>query len=52
MEEDAQSWLNKGQIDEVKEPKTGKYQGTVASGRLLWIWLDWHSIRNITTFQF
>ncbi|CAB3988371.1 phosphatase 1 regulatory subunit 12A-like isoform X3 [Paramuricea clavata] len=26
MEEDAQSWLNKGHIDEVKDPKTGECQ--------------------------
>ena len=26
MEEDAQSWLNKGRLDEVKDPKTGEYQ--------------------------
>ena len=25
MEEDAQSWLNKGQLDEEKDPKTGEY---------------------------
>lgn len=24
MEEDAQSWLNKGRITEVKDPKTGE----------------------------
>ena len=47
MEEDAQSWLNKGQIPDDKDPKTGTYSLAIV---FLMFYLDihYHSIWKIT----